>query len=104
MDDLTQEQIAQQKAYLDEELRKGVAFEAIKNSEAYAYLQAYYENLIKTFSTKAINQGFDTLDAFNLERGKVLGVKLMFDGIMSSLTTLEEQRKKTKDNENEQTQ
>lgn len=99
MDNLSEEQQAQQKAYLQEELKKGVAFEAFKHSEAYLYLKAYYENLIRVFSNKAITTGFKDLEEFSVERGKVLGVKSLFDGIQSSIITLEEQRKKTNDNE-----
>jgi len=102
--ELTPEQKKQQEEYLREELAKGVAFEAFKHSEAYKYLQAYYENVVKNFTNKAILTGFKDMEEYREERGKVLGIKVMFEGIQSSLITLAEQRQKNKDNENEQTE
>lgn len=99
---LTEEQQAQQKAYLQEELKKAVAFEALKTSEAFTYLQAYYENLVKQFTNTAIIAGFKSMEEFNLERGKVLSIRSMFGDIESSLNTLEEERKKAKENESTQ--
>lgn len=87
---LTQEQ----EQYLKDSLARGVAFEAFIRSDAYAYLKGYYESAIKLFSTTAIKQGFKDMEEFNLERGKVLGMSNLFDGINSSIQTLEEARKK----------
>lgn len=91
---LLQQQEQERQAYLREELARGVAFEEIINSKGFAYLKAFYENSIRLFANKAVKEGFKDMEEYQLERGMVMGMGKLFDGVNSSIATLEGERKK----------
>lgn len=83
VDEQLQERIEQDR---NEHVQRGQAFDLMTHSEGYSYLHSYFENQIKAFANRAIS-GFDSWDEYQVERGKIQGLKSLFAQIESNITT-----------------
>lgn len=76
---------------LNDTMQRGVAFEELMTTKGWEFLKAYYENKVRVFGNKSVN-GFDNWDTYQVERGKVQGLREMFSEITSTLETLRKER------------
>jgi len=82
----------QQEAFRQEAINRGAAFEEMTKSKGWELVKAFIENKVKTFANGAIVAGFENMETFNLERGKVEGLRQLLSEIESSMTVLRTSR------------
>lgn len=81
---------------LKQATQKGVVYEELVRSKGWEFIKAYIENQIKTFANEAIITGFKDHNDYLLKRGIVVGMRSILGEVQSSLKTLEDERKKTR--------
>lgn len=79
---------------LDFAIQKGAEYEVLTNQEGWKYLMTYIEAQIKNFATTAINNGFPSMEEFNLERGKVKALQALLSEVESAIQTTRNERQK----------
>lgn len=84
----------EQQEYLDEQLARGGAFEQMMTTDGWKYIKAYIENKIRTFSNKAIIEGFKTMEEYKEEKGEVNGLRELLQHMDGAIQTAYAEKKK----------
>ena len=79
--------------YLQETLQRAEIFEAMVSHPAWAYIRAYIENNVKTFSTRMVNEDMDERTML-VEKGKIKGLLSLLAEVENSLNVLKVERAK----------
>lgn len=82
----------------NEMLERAYAFEEVQRFDGWKFIKAYIENRIRDFANKCILSGFESMEEFNLERGKVLSLQQLLSEMEASIKTLEDERKRVTTN------
>jgi hypothetical protein len=91
-----QEEVANdQRAFKNERLERGSAFEGMIRTDGWKHIQSFIENSVRDFANRAILTGFADDKTFNFERGKVFGMRMILSEIEASVALLENERKAT---------
>lgn len=91
-----QEQVeAEIDAAKKEVLEKGYAFEELIRTKGWELIKSNYVNSVQVFATKVINNGFDSIEELNLERGKILGKQQILNDIDAALKALQDEQSTT---------
>ena len=85
------------KEALDEALERGTAFNELTHHRGWALVSTYIQNRIQTFATRAIKDGFKSMEEYQLERGEVNGLRKLLAEVNSSVELLKAQNNGQKD-------
>jgi len=72
---------------------RGIALEMLLGSPGWKFLTTYISNNIKAFSNRAIKQGFDSMEVYQFERGKIYGLSNLLAEIESSIQQAKDAKK-----------
>lgn len=87
-----------QKAYQDEQLKRGAAFEELIRTKGWEYVKAFYQNKMQALANNLMLSA-DPITKFEGERQELVGIRKLLAFIDSDIKALEEFRKKD-DNRN----
>lgn len=85
---------AEQQASLDEQLKRGGAFEVLLNQEGFELIRAYISNQVQSFASKALSPGFATMEEYREAKGEVNGLRKLIANMDADIKAVYEHRQR----------
>jgi hypothetical protein len=82
--------------FYQDSLAAGIAFDEMMRSNGWKYVKAIIDATIKTFTNKALLQGFKSMEDYAFERGVVEGQRKILTEIESAMKVLREDQKRAR--------
>lgn len=76
-----------------ETLDRAVKFESLTSTPGWELILSYVENQYRTFTNKAVLNGYKDISEFEKDRGIVLGLRGLIGSIQSDLEVLRNERR-----------
>lgn len=83
----------QQKAFLDDALKRAGAYEELIRTKGWEYIKAYYESRVKALASGLLVSD-RPIEEFDGERRELIGLRKLLGSIESDLNVLADFRKK----------
>lgn len=80
--------------YLGRLLEKANTYELLVHSPVWGYIKEFIDKRTVAFETEALGKGFKSMEEYQFERGKVVGLSLLLSEVDSALETLRNERNK----------
>ena len=90
--------VEEQRISFSAALERANNLEEMTRSSGWNNVKTLITNKIADFANRAILTGFTTMDEFNLERGKILGLRQLLADIESDIKTLQNERQRNNTN------
>lgn len=78
----------------EETLKRGYAFEEMRNTTGWKLVEAYFQNQVQSYTNESLTENTD-IESLHLRRQKLMGIRELFGHIDSDIRVLNQHREES---------